>query len=141
MSAHELLEEMTKNGVVFKASGDRLKVVAKNGYMTPEKLSIVRKHKAELITLIVSNTSGKTIFRYPPPIKQLQEYGLDVLHEDWLFLSAQLPVDDDECDEAVKSYIAVWLQAMKQEPLNHKKQNVGRRAANTFLREKFKRPY
>lgn len=37
--------------------------------------------------------------------------------------------------EVLKQYAELWLSSMNEEPLTHKKQNVGRFAANTFLRE------
>ncbi len=138
MKAFELLDQLTKDGVVFKSDGDSLRIVAKNGYMTPEKLLIVSQHKKELLSLIEKKQSCKTVFRYPPPIFQLQQQGIDVLYDDWLFLSARLPIADEICDQAVKAYISIWHRAMKEEPVAHKKQNVGRKTANTFLRENIK---
>lgn len=46
-------------------------------------------------------------------------------------LRGQLP---EVINAALEDYKVVWEKAASKEPVGHKKQNVGRRAANIFLR-------
>jgi len=62
--------------------------------------------------------------------------GLELLWDDekWLEQTcAGVPKPDLEI--TLKRYIEIWLTSMIEEPMDHKKQNAGRFAANTFLRE------
>lgn len=67
---------------------------------------------------------------------KLNALGLGMLTGDKWFLFENLK----SCDPAILSaaledYKKVWLQAEEAEPVEHMKQNAGRRAANTFIRE------
>ena len=57
------------------------------------------------------------------------------LPEDMGFLLRLLPIKAGLRRELVEGYRREWLQAMAAEPLPHKKQNAGRRAANIWLKD------
>ena len=57
------------------------------------------------------------------------------LEDDLKFIHRNLPSDPKERRQAVVHYRRIWLAAMDAEPVRHKKQNVGRTAANTWLKE------
>jgi hypothetical protein len=63
-------------------------------------------------------------------------HGIELLAEDLAFLRWHLPRSARTQRAAIGQYIAVWLSAMDSEPKNQRKQNVGRRDANTWLRLK-----
>lgn len=63
-----------------------------------------------------------------------QRQGVGLLPEDAAHLRRWLPLSPPERNETISGYIAVWLNAMNQEPVPHKKANTGRRAANIWLR-------
>jgi hypothetical protein len=54
--------------------------------------------------------------------------------EDVKFLLGRLPSDQKARNQTLNSYRSIWLEAMDGEPLEHRKQNKGRHAANTWLR-------
>lgn len=66
----------------------------------------------------------------------MDELGLNLLWEDKRFIEKCLAGQSEWLTrEALKDYKLVWLEAANKEPAEHKKDNAGRRAANTFLRE------
>lgn len=63
--------------------------------------------------------------------------GIDVLPEDIAHLRWFLPKDGPEHNVAVREYVERWQAARDAEPAEQKKQNRGRFAANTWLRETY----
>lgn len=61
--------------------------------------------------------------------------GVNVLPDDLLFLRCCLPIKVGPRNTALDHYVSLWLEAMEREPVGHKKENAGRFAANTWLRE------
>lgn len=61
--------------------------------------------------------------------------GCEVLREDLVFIKGRLPTGTVKRNAMQRAYAACWLAAMDQEPLSHRKENAGRFAANTALRE------
>ena len=54
--------------------------------------------------------------------------------EDWKFLAAQMQDGERPIVRSLlNDYIAVWIEAMNQQPIEHKKANTGRFAANVWL--------
>ena len=51
------------------------------------------------------------------------------------FLMDRLPVKSETRLQALEGYRNQWISHMDREPKRHKKQNVGRKTANTWLRE------
>ena len=58
MIAAAVLSELNARGVTFAAAGDRLRLRAPAGTMTPDLLDRVRTHKAELLALLSGATGG-----------------------------------------------------------------------------------
>lgn len=59
---------------------------------------------------------------------------LPTLKEDVAFIRSRLGgMSDDDQDAALREYRRHWLAAAAAEPLPHRQDNTGRRAANTFL--------
>lgn len=54
MSAAKLLAELKERGISLEANGDRLKVNAPKGAVTPELREALSEQKAELLTLLRS---------------------------------------------------------------------------------------
>ena len=67
-----------------------------------------------------------------PKIDVFTDQGVHVLPEDLTFIHRCLPIKNR--DAVIDQYVVVWLEAMNGEPTAHRKNNVGRRAANTWLR-------
>ncbi|GAB3108279.1 hypothetical protein GCM10027217_34550 [Pseudomaricurvus hydrocarbonicus] len=66
-------------------------------------------------------------------IQDFYVYGLELLRDDIGHLRKYLPSESGRRLEALGCYINHWLVAMDSESEEHKKQNVGRRAANLWL--------
>lgn len=65
----------------------------------------------------------------------LDSMGLPLLYEDKRFLHDHLKLQPESIVEAaLEDYKHIWLEAAEAEPVEHKKSNAGRRAANTFMR-------
>jgi hypothetical protein len=60
--------------------------------------------------------------------------GLELTHDDLIFLRHHLPFDPSHRDAALARYREIWHEAMTEEPAGHRKQNKGRFVANTWLR-------
>lgn len=66
---------------------------------------------------------------------RLNKTGLELLREDRAFLIDILKHQRTAIQNAaLDDYRLVWLKAADAEPVEHKKNNAGRRAANTFMR-------
>jgi hypothetical protein len=73
------------------------------------------------------------------PLPLSREYmlaqGVRMTADDLAFLRWHLPRDTAGRNDAIRRYIAIWLEAMADEPVAQRKQNRGAFAANTWLRE------
>lgn len=58
----------------------------------------------------------------------------EVLPDDIKFILRRFPANRGFKKTALNGYKGMWIAAMLLEPVGHKKQNIGRRAANTWLR-------
>ncbi|WP_412852374.1 hypothetical protein [Ectothiorhodospira shaposhnikovii] len=67
--------------------------------------------------------------REPGPLDSLP-----LLPEDWIFIHARTLGRQNRA-ALLDGYRAAWLDAADQEPVPHRKDNVGRRAANLWLME------
>lgn len=62
--------------------------------------------------------------------------GLPMVKEDHAFCERCLAgLTEKEMNSALAMYRQIWLEAQDREPRAYKKDNAGRFAANTFLRE------
>lgn len=60
--------------------------------------------------------------------------GVQLLADDLAFLRWHLPRATAARNAAVREYVRRWHEAMDAEPVKYRKDNVGRQAANTWLR-------
>lgn len=60
--------------------------------------------------------------------------GIHLLADDLAFLRWQLPRTTPARNAAASEYVRRWHEAMDGEPVQYRKDNAGRRAANTWLR-------
>lgn len=72
-----------------------------------------------------NQTRGDIFSNY---LKYAELAGLEFLYEDIQFLQSKL-------QELLNQYTKCWLEAMSHEEKSFRKQNKGRFAANTFIRE------
>lgn len=69
-------------------------------------------------------------------VKNSQTVGIELLPQDEKWLRTLCSdIQPEQLAVLLKQYIQIWFSTMQNEPLNHKKQNIGRFAANTFIRE------
>ena len=62
--------------------------------------------------------------------------GVQLLREDLTYIKkCLLPYSKSFYKPILETYIDVWLDGMASCPIEHKKQNVGRVSANSWLRE------
>ncbi|MFV8819681.1 hypothetical protein [Haliea sp. E17] len=99
--------------------------------------------------LAESETQATTTFPptppNPPPLNSKAEIPLPVtreyfasqgavlLPEDLAFLRWHLPKGTTARNEAIRQYLDAWRKGMEIEPVAHRKENAGRRAANSGL--------
>ena len=62
--------------------------------------------------------------------------GVYLLRDDCIFLLARLPFPVGARVRILRRYVNQWRAEAEQEPIAHKKQNAGRFAANSWLRQK-----
>lgn len=100
-------------------------------------------------------TPGQCVYRHCPRSPDVPGYlspvwvfgqfsgtGLELLREDATWLSRLLSgLPPGEVVGLLDGYALAWLEGMDAEPTPHRKQNKGRRAANTWLRRLFVASY
>ena len=65
-----------------------------------------------------------------------ESLGIKLLREDTAFIKKMLlSISRHKQKSVLAEYAEIWLQAMNETDIVYKKQNIGRRAANNFLRE------
>ena len=74
MNAAELLIELRARGVVIEAAGDRLKVDAPKGVVTPELREALAEHKIEVLALITV-TEKEIAWRVAAMLPQIPDHG------------------------------------------------------------------
>ena len=129
MSSTALLAGLYIDGVELYSDGNKLKLSAPTGTLPPERLASVLEAKAELITLLWHPESSQCITKYCTSL------GIELLSDDYRTLCSLLPARGSPRTAAPACYTAAWLMAMGREPTEHKRQNAGRFAANTWLQQ------
>lgn len=109
----------------------------KTGELSPEQidgyLQLWRDQNPEMYQQLIANDQ-KRLPENPVTIDPLG--GLPLLREDRLFINARLhKLPAAMADEVMKDYRAVWIDAALQADNLASRDNAGRRAANTWLRE------
>lgn len=76
-----------------------------------------------------------TILEKPLPVslKFFTAQGVGLLPDDLAFLRWHLPKGCRARNAAIRQYLDTWRLASEREPLTHRRDNAGRRAANTWL--------
>lgn len=77
--------------------------------------------------------TGSSLYRSPPTFEELKYYGCIALADDLKFLAVRLPKTAEQYDNCIATYADKWRQGMKNEPVDFKRQNAGRRHANLWL--------
>ena len=87
------------------------------------------------------NSGSKLQFRKTPPFSapELADYctamSVQLLRDDSEFLLRLLPRQPQARLSVMDNYLARWKEAACEEAIEHKQQNAGRYAANTWLRQ------
>lgn len=121
-TAKELISEANSLGVQLSLVGDEVKLKAKEKPPT-ELIEQLRQHKPLIIQVLKPQKLS---------IQSLADYGLELIPCDIKYLMQRLPIGDER-QELLRRYIECWLQGMASEPIDHKKQNAGRRKANLMI--------
>lgn len=66
MNAHALLEEFTRHSAALVVTDGKLTCTAPRGFLTPDRLAELKRHKDELITILTREPNGR-IRRRPDP--------------------------------------------------------------------------
>lgn len=67
------------------------------------------------------------------PATYLSSKGAEPLADDLHFYQLELPTETSAFNAALREMASIWLEAMENEPNSVKRQNRGRRAANSWL--------
>lgn len=109
------LEYLIDAGLDVQAIDGRLRVGPPER-LTDEHREFIRQHKAEILEALK-----------PSPLE-----GLPMLWDDKAFIQGRTQGRDDTPD-LLATYRGRWLEAAAAEPIPHKRDNAGRRAANLWL--------
>jgi hypothetical protein len=77
----------------------------------------------------------------PLAVVNKQLYPCELTRDDRDFLIDNLPGPPRFRSEVKQCYREIWIAAMEREPVDFKKQNAGRYAANCWLRTHWRRGY
>ena len=61
MNGKDFLEEMRQRGVLLEAKGDRLRIDAPEGIITPELLTMLTEHKAAVLEILAPPWHGAVV--------------------------------------------------------------------------------
>ena len=104
-----------------ECGGDASRIFSEvNSYQPPEEY-VGNTAKNEIFRLIVKGPGD------------LHNFGIKLLREDELFVKRRLSGSLERRLKTLEKYKDIWREAMDKEPVEHKQQNVGRRAANLWL--------
>ena len=59
MNAKILLRQFNNDGVILQVDGDRLRLDAPKGYLTPERLATIRQFKGQLLASLARHTPSR----------------------------------------------------------------------------------
>jgi len=128
VTAQELLHDLRSLGVALTTDGEELKLSAPAGTLTPERVSAIKRVKPALIQLLMPPEDQHGLILHCAALR------VELLPDDARYLLALLPYPRKKRLGALNQYVALWQQAAEQEAVEHRKQNAGRLAANTWLR-------
>ncbi|GAB3285875.1 hypothetical protein [Parahaliea aestuarii] len=80
---------------------------------------------------------GVTEQALPVTREHFNSQGVYLLADDLAYLRWHLPTGTSARNAAVREYVRRWHEAMEGEPVEYRKDNAGRRAANTWLRSQY----
>lgn len=123
-----LLHDLRTLGVMLDTDGSELRLSAPTGVLTRARASRIKANETVLIYLLQLPDDHCEL-------RRLCSANCAVLtRDDRRYLLQRLPRSRDQRLRMLKKYTGVWQSAMQQEPVDHRKQNAGRVAANTWLR-------
>jgi hypothetical protein len=70
----------------------------------------------------------------PVTLEYFSGQGAALLAEDLAFLRWYLPTEAVKRNAYIAQYLNIWRDAAEREPVSHRKENSGRRKANSWLR-------
>lgn len=71
-------------------------------------------------------------------LKYCESKGLELLPDDISFLKLKTKyMRESKIRPVLSKYVIIWIDEMAKERIEHRKQNVGRFAANSWLRDLF----
>ena len=125
MDAVTMVTELRSKGIKLGVNGPNLKVYSRNP-LTDEQRAFLKANKSQLLPVVEKLWKPAQIIDFMT--------GCDVLPDDLPFLQQYLPSERGPRLVAMQEYRQIWEQAAAAEPLPQKKENAGRKAANTWLR-------
>ena len=111
MTAHELIAEVTKLGIVLEARGGRLHVEAPAGVVTPELRETLSRHKVALLALLVPVTEFVTLKDGPTLPLPAVVLALDLERRgfrQWLDAANQYQIEGGGLTDDDRTAIARW---------------------------------
>lgn len=119
MDAQTLLADFGKRGIALSIDGEKLRY---KGPITESDIGLLKTYKPLLLGYLQAANDADLLASLP------------LLREDYRFVMkrlATIPIEDH--DAILEEYRRVWLEAADREPLEHRRDNAGRRCANLFL--------
>lgn len=126
----DLLKKLTGQGLILTLHEDgcRLLVGSKGG-VTQHQRELITSNKLRLIAELKSHPA-------PDRYHSAEWLPLPLLPGDVAYVNGTLAHrPETSVHQLLCGYIEVWIRAAATEPQDQKKENAGRRAANTWLRE------
>ena len=128
MNARRLLHDLQVLGFVLTTNGEELRLNAPTGLLTLEQINTIKQAKPALIQLILPPEDQYALTRH------CKTLGVELLPDDARDLLKLLPYHSKQRRHSLNQYLSIWQRAAEREPIEHKKQNAGRYAANSWLR-------
>ena len=132
MNAHKLLHELQVLGFALTTDGEELRLNAPTGLLTPERINTIKQAKPALIQLILPPEDQYALTRH------CNTQGVELLPDVARYLLKLLPHHSKQRLQSLNQYLSVWQRAAEREPVEHKKHNAGRYAANSWLRNELR---
>ena len=128
MTVEELLVGLNEKGIYLAAGSDTLHLSAPIGLLTSGVKADLKLAKPLLIPLLKPPTDLETM------IAMATWWGAELLVDDARFVMERWPDQESERALTLQRYLTVWRTATEKQPDTHSRQNIGRWAANSWLR-------
>lgn len=129
MSTAEIIEEIAAAGIEINLTEDnKLESIGPTGFRNKPVFKLLVNHRDDIVSSLVRECDEQANI----VINKLE------LKDDRDFVIRKLQgISGYQRLAIVTDYVLTWQEAAKDEPIEFRKQNSGRRAANTWLREFF----